>query len=42
VTSAFFGRRNELFEAGVSEDDARYPRTEHHVFLWRTPLKACR
>jgi SAM-dependent methyltransferase len=42
VTSAFFGRRNELFEAGVSEDDAHYPRTEHHVFLWRTPLKACR
>ena len=41
VTSAFFGRRNELFEAGVPEDDARYPRTEHHVFLWTTPLKSC-
>jgi SAM-dependent methyltransferase len=41
VTSAFFGRRNELFEAGVPEDDPRYPRTEHHVFLWTTPLKAC-
>jgi hypothetical protein len=41
VTSAFFGRRNELFEAGLAEDDSRYPRTEHHVFLWRTPLKGC-
>ena len=41
VTSAFFGRRNELFEAGVPEDESRYPRTEHHVFLWKTPLKAC-
>ena len=41
VTSAFFGRRNELFEAGVPEDDPRYPRTEHHVFLWKAPLKAC-
>ena len=41
VTSAFFGRRNELFEAGVPEDDPRYPRTEHHVFLWTTPLKSC-
>jgi SAM-dependent methyltransferase len=42
VTSAFFGRKNELFEAGLSEDDPRYPRTEHHVFLWRTPLRGCR
>jgi len=41
VTSAFFGRKNELFEAGAPEDDAHYPRTEHHVFLWTTPLKAC-
>ncbi|MGH7440556.1 MAG: class I SAM-dependent methyltransferase [Polyangiaceae bacterium] len=41
VKSAFFGRRNELFEAGVPEDDAHYQRTEHHVFLWRTPLKGC-
>jgi SAM-dependent methyltransferase len=42
VKSAFFGRRNELFEAGLPEDDAHYPQTEHHVFLWRTPLKQCR
>jgi SAM-dependent methyltransferase len=41
VTSAFFGRRNELFEAGIPEDDPRYPRTEHYVFLWTTPLKGC-
>jgi ribosomal protein L11 methylase PrmA len=41
VMSAFFGRHNELFEAGLPEDDPRYPRTEHHVFLWTTPLKVC-
>jgi SAM-dependent methyltransferase len=41
VSSAFFGRRNELFEAGAPEDDRHYPRTEHHVFLWTTPLKIC-
>jgi SAM-dependent methyltransferase len=41
VTSAFFGRHNELFEAGIPEDDPRYPRTLHHVFLWTTPLRGC-
>jgi precorrin-6B methylase 2 len=39
MTSAFFGRRNELWEAGLSEDDPRYPRIEHRVFLWVTPLR---
>lgn len=39
ITAPFFGRRNELWEAGVPEDDPRYPPTEHRVFLWVAPLK---
>lgn len=38
ITAPFFGRRNELWEAGVPEDDPRYPTTEHRVFLWVAPL----
>ena len=38
TTGPFFGRMNELWEAGVSEDSPRYARAEHDVFLWVTPL----
>ena len=34
-------RLARVFGTYVHENDPRYPRTEHHVFLWRTPLKAC-
>jgi SAM-dependent methyltransferase len=35
----FFGRANELFEAGLPEDPAHYEQTEHRVYLWVAPLK---
>jgi SAM-dependent methyltransferase len=39
TTGPFFGRMNELWEAGVSEDSPRYARVEHDIFLWVTPLE---
>jgi hypothetical protein len=35
----FFGRRNELFEAGLPEDSAHYGQDKHWVYLWTVPLK---
>lgn len=34
----FFGRMNELYEAGVPEDRAHYQFTEHLLFLYVAPL----
>ncbi|HEX8794068.1 MAG TPA: class I SAM-dependent methyltransferase [Polyangiaceae bacterium] len=35
----FFGRSNELYEAGVPEDPAHYQFTEHRIFFYVTPLE---
>ncbi len=39
MQAPYFGSKNQLWEAGVPEDQAHYEFVEHHVFLYVTPVK---
>jgi hypothetical protein len=39
LQAPFFGNMNQLWEAGVPEDQAHYEFVQHHIFLYVTPLR---
>jgi precorrin-6B methylase 2 len=39
LKASYFGQANEYYDAGVPEDPAHYRQVEHHVYLWKAPLK---
>jgi len=38
MQAPFFGNANQLWEAGVPEDQAHYEFVEHYIFLYVTPV----